>query len=306
MSVRVAVAGGRGRMGRTLVDLVRASEVLELVAVTLAPGESAPRQLDRDASGSGESAPREWAPGELDSAESGSREADSGESPGGAAGQLYTHDIASALARADVLIDFTTPTAAVAHAGALREADVAWVLGTTGLDAAQQALVQRAAARIAICQAANFSTGVNLMLRLVELAAGAVDSDTDLEVIEAHHRHKVDAPSGTALAIGNAMAAARGVDLKARAITSREGLTGARPEGAIGFATIRGGDIVGEHTALFAGAGERLEITHRAGTRRAFAHGACRAAAWLVSRPAGLYDMQDVLQLRHGGEPAAR
>ena len=274
MSVRVAVAGGLGRMGRTLVDLVQASEALQLAAVTLAPGESAPRQLDRDAADSGE--------------------------------QLYTHDIASALARADVLIDFTTPTAAAAHAAALREAGVAWVLGTTGLDAPQQALVQRAAAKIAICQAANFSTGVNLMLRLVELAARAVDSDTDLEVIEAHHRHKVDAPSGTALAIGKAMAAARGVDLEARAITSREGLTGARPEGAIGFATIRGGDIVGEHTALFAGAGERLEITHRAATRQAFARGACRAAAWLVSRPAGLYDMQDVLQLRHRGELTAR
>ena len=274
MSVRVAVAGGLGRMGRTLVDLVQASEALQLAAVTLAPGESAPRQLDRDAADSGE--------------------------------QLYTHDIASALARADVLIDFTTPTAAVAHAAALREAGVAWVLGTTGLDAPQQALVQRAAAKIAICQAANFSAGVNLMLRLVELAARAVDSDTDLEVIEAHHRHKVDAPSGTALAIGKAMAAARGVDLEARAITSREGLTGARPEGAIGFATIRAGDIVGEHTALFAGAGERLEITHRAATRHAFARGACRAAAWLVSRPAGLYDMQDVLQLRHRGELPAR
>ena len=306
MSVRVAVAGGRGRMGRTLVDLVRASEALELAAVTLAPGESAPRQLDRDAADSGESAPCEWAADELGSGGSASREAGSGESPGGAAGQLYTHDIAGALARADVLIDFTTPTAAAAHAAALSEAGVAWVLGTTGLDAPQQALVERAAARIAICQAANFSTGVNLMLRLVELAARSVDSDTDLEVIEAHHRHKVDAPSGTALAIGKAMAVARGVDLAARSITAREGLTGARPEGAIGFATIRGGDIVGEHTALFAGAGERLEITHRAATRRAFARGACRAAAWLVSRPAGLYDMQDVLQLRHRGELSAR
>ena len=248
MSVRVAVAGGLGRMGRTLVDLVQASEALQLAAVTLAPGESAPRQLDRDAADSGES-PREWAADELGSGGSASREAGSGESSGGAAGQLYTHDIANALARADVLIDFTTPTAAVAHAAALSEAGVAWVLGTTGLDAPQQALVERAAARVAICQAANFSTGVNLMLRLVELAARAVDFDTDLEVIEAHHRHKVDAPSGTALAIGKAMAAARGVDLEARSITSREGLTGARPEGAIGFATIRGGDIVGEHTA---------------------------------------------------------
>ena len=306
MSVRVAVAGGLGRMGRTLVDRVRASEALQLAAVTLAPGESAPRQLDRSESDSGESAPRQWAPGEPDSGEPAPREAGSGESADGATGQLYTHDIASALARADVLIDFTTPSAAAAHAAALCEAGVAWVLGTTGLDAPQQALVERAAARIAICQAANFSTGVNLMLRLVELAARAVDADTDLEVIEAHHRHKVDAPSGTALAIGKAMAAARGVDLEARSITSREGITGARPEGAIGFATVRGGDIVGEHTALFAGAGERLEITHRAATRQAFARGACRAAAWLVSRPAGLYDMQDVLQLRGHGEPAAR
>ena len=268
MTVRVVIAGGLGRMGRTLVDLVRASDALELAAVTLAPGESA---------------------------------------PDGAAGvERYTHDVPRALARADVLIDFTTPTAVAAHATALSEAGVAWVLGTTGLGAAQQAAVERAAATIAICQAANFSTGVNLMLRLVELAARSVDADTDLEVVEAHHRHKVDAPSGTALAIGKAMAAARGVELDAQAVMSREGITGARPDGAIGFATIRAGDIVGEHTALFASAGERLEITHRAGTRLAFARGACRAASWLASRPAGLYDMRDVLQLRDSAGVIAR
>ena len=136
------------------------------------------------------------------------------------------------------------------------------------------------------------------MLKLVELATRAAGEDTDLEVIEAHHRHKVDAPSGTALAIGKAMAKARGVSLEDEAVLSREGITGARPDGAIGFATVRAGDIVGDHTALFASDGERLEITHRAGTRDAFARGACRAAAWLVGREAGLYDMQDVLQLK--------
>jgi 4-hydroxy-tetrahydrodipicolinate reductase len=175
---------------------------------------------------------------------------------------------------------------------------VAWVLGTTGLMQSSRQRWRPPRSGFPICQAANFSTGVNLMLRLVELAAQAVDDDTDLEVIEAHHRHKVDAPSGTALAIGRAMAEARGVSLDEQAVLSREGITGARPEGAIGFATIRGGDIVGDHTALFASEGERIEITHRAATRLAFARGACRAARWLKVRPAGLYDMQDVLQLR--------
>ena len=261
MSVRIAIAGGNGRMGRTLIDLVQQGDDLELAGVSLAPGEDVP-------------------------------------SPPPAPAELYHHDIAAAIAGADVLIDFTTPAAARLHAEACATAGVAWVLGTTGMDSADQEVVDKAAQHIAVCQAANFSTGVNLMLRLVELAAAAVDGETDLEVIEAHHRHKVDAPSGTALAIGEALARGRGIDLDAHAVMSREGITGARPDGAIGFATIRGGDIVGEHTALFASEGERIEITHKAGTRLAFARGACRAARWLASRPAGRYDMQDVLNLR--------
>ncbi len=261
MTQRVAIAGGNGRMGQALIGLVGDSKSLELAAVTLAEGESVPE-------------------------------------PALAKAELYNHDIDAALAKADVLIDFTTPRACVAHAAACTKAEVAWVLGTTGLSADEQAAVDTAARSIAVCQAANFSTGVNLMLRLVELAARSVERDTDLEVLEAHHRHKVDAPSGTALAIGRALAAGRGIDLDEYAVMSREGITGARPEGAIGFATIRGGDIVGEHTALFASEGERIEITHRAGTRLAFARGACRAAGWLGGKAAGLYDMQDVLQLR--------
>ncbi|WOJ93391.1 4-hydroxy-tetrahydrodipicolinate reductase [Congregibacter variabilis] len=261
MSVRIAIAGGNGRMGRTLTELIQSSDELSLAAVTLAQNEVAPV-------------------------------------PAPVAAELYTHDIATALADADVLIDFTTPETSVMHAKACAQAGVSWVIGTTGLDASQQSAVEVAAGQIAICQSANFSTGVNLMLRLVELATRASDDDTDLEIIEAHHRHKVDAPSGTALAIGKAMAAARDVSLDDQAVMSREGITGARPPGSIGFATIRGGDIVGDHTALFASEGERLEITHRAGTRLAFARGACRAASWLAGQSAGLYDMQDVLQLR--------
>jgi 4-hydroxy-tetrahydrodipicolinate reductase len=211
---------------------------------------------------------------------------------------------AEALGTADVFIDFTSPEAIAEHAAAVTAAGTAWVLGTTGLDASQQELVKHASQSVPVCQAANFSTGVTLMLKLVELAARAVDADTDLEVIEAHHRHKVDAPSGTALAIGRALAAGRAcaeggdIDLDERAVFSREGITGARPPGANGFATVRGGDIVGDHTALFAAEGERLEITHRAGTREAFARGALRAATWLPAQPPGLYDMHDVLKLK--------
>jgi 4-hydroxy-tetrahydrodipicolinate reductase len=246
-------------MGRTLIELIADTAGLSVAAVTLAEDETAPATADAS---------------------------------------LYTRDIATALAAADVLIDFTTPAATPVHATACAQAGVSWVLGTTGLDASQQHSVAEAARKVAICQAANFSTGVNLMLRLVELATRASDADTDLEIIEAHHRHKVDAPSGTALAIGKAMARGRDIDLDANAVMSREGITGPRPEGCIGFATIRGGDIVGDHTALFASEGERLEITHRAGSRLAFARGACRAALWLHGRSAGLYDMQDVLRLR--------
>jgi 4-hydroxy-tetrahydrodipicolinate reductase len=261
VKTKVAIAGGNGRMGRTLIELVQEHADLEIAGIVLAPGEEPPETLP-------------------------------------ASQGLYGHSLSRAVAAADVLVDFTTPATVADHADACARSGTAWVVGTTGLDARQQDCIREAAEIVAVCQSANFSTGVNLMLRLVELAARVSDRTTDLEVIEAHHRHKVDAPSGTALAIGQAMAAGRGIDLDAHAVRSRDGITGARPEGAIGFATIRGGDIVGEHTALFAGEGERLEITHRAGTRQAFARGALRAAHWAVNQPRGLYDMQDVLQLR--------
>lgn len=248
-------------MGRALIDLIRSDPEFDLAGITLAPGKK-PSE--------GSSVPQE----------------------------LYGHSISHAVATADVLVDFTTPASVEGHADACARSGTAWVVGTTGLDSRQQGSVAEAADIVPVCQSANFSTGVNLMLRLVELATRASELSTDLEIIEAHHRHKVDAPSGTALAIGEAMAAGRGMDLDAVAVTSREGNTGARPQGAIGFSTVRGGDIVGEHTALFASEGERLEITHRAGTRQAFARGALRAAHWIVNQPRGLYDMQDVLQLR--------
>jgi 4-hydroxy-tetrahydrodipicolinate reductase len=261
VTTAVVIAGGTGRMGQTLLDAVAAHPELTLAAVTLGPGESIPSPAPIDPS-------------------------------------LHTQQVDEALKSADVLIDFTSPQAIAAHAAACRATATAWVLGTTGLDAAQQQLVEASAREIPICQAANFSTGVTLMLQLVATAAAAMDLDTDLEVIEAHHRHKVDAPSGTALAVGRAMAEARGASLDELATMSREGITGERPAGSIGFATVRGGDIVGDHTALFAADGERLEITHRASSRQAFARGACRAARWLADRSAGLYDMQDVLGLR--------
>jgi 4-hydroxy-tetrahydrodipicolinate reductase len=260
VTTRVAIAGGSGRMGRVLTELVQDSEVLQLHSVLLSDDADTPVIAAVPAG-------------------------------------VYRRDL-DGLAGADVLVDFTSPAAVAKHAEACIAGDVAWVLGTTGLDATQQEIVNEAARRIPVCQAANFSTGVNLMLRLVSLAAAAVDDETDLEVIEAHHRHKVDAPSGTALALGRALADARGVDFDRSAVMSRVGITGARPPGAIGFSTVRGGDIVGDHTVLLAGDGERLEITHRAGTRLAFARGACRAAAWLGEQPPGLYDMQDVLRLR--------
>ena len=263
MSGQVVIAGGSGRMGQALVEAVNAHDSLTIRALTLGPGEDAPLASPVSA-------------------------------------EHYTHDLDTALEGADVFIDFTAPAAISGHAAACQKHGVAWVLGTTGLDADAQGLVEAAAGSVPICQAANFSSGVTLLLRLVELATRGMGDDVNLEVIEAHHRHKVDAPSGTALAIGKAMARGREIELEDSAVFAREGITGARPEGTIGFATVRGGDIVGDHTALFAADGERLELSHRASSRQAFARGACRAAAWLHGRAPGLYDMQDVLDLRSG------
>ena len=198
----------------------------------------------------------------------------------------------------DVLIDFTLPSVMLKNLEVCRQAGKAMVIGTTGLDAAQKQVLAEAGKDIAIVFAANFSVGVNLSLKLLDMAARVMGDDADIEIIEAHHRHKIDAPSGTALRMGEVIADALGRDLAKVAVYGREGHTGERERETIGFATVRGGDVVGDHTVLFATEGERLEITHKASSRMTFAKGAVRAALWLQGREAGLYDMQDVLELR--------
>jgi 4-hydroxy-tetrahydrodipicolinate reductase len=197
----------------------------------------------------------------------------------------------------DILIDFTVPQATLSHLAVCIAHDRAMVIGTTGIDAAGLDRIQAAAARIPILLAPNMSVGVNLTFKLVELAARALGEGVDVEIIEAHHRHKIDAPSGTAVRMGQVVAGALGREFDEVAVFGREGQVGARPPGAIGFATVRAGDIVGEHTVLFAGHGERIEINHRAESRMNFAQGALRAVRFLTGRAAGLYDMQDVLGL---------
>lgn len=207
-------------------------------------------------------------------------------------------DLADVLGDFDVLIDFTRPEATVTHAALCRAHGKQLVVGTTGLSAEQQAALGAAAGVTPVVFAPNMSVGVNLSFKLVELAARVLGDAVDIEIVEAHHRHKVDAPSGTALRLGRIVAETLGRNLDADAVYGREGHTGARDRRTIGFATIRAGDIVGEHTTLFAADGERLEITHRASSRMTFAAGAVRAAVWLGGQPPGLYDMQDVLGLR--------
>jgi 4-hydroxy-tetrahydrodipicolinate reductase len=215
------------------------------------------------------------------------------------AGANMVTDIAALAAASDVVIDFTHASTVVGHAAALADAGCGWVLGTTGLSPADEAAVAAAATRIAVVQAPNFSPGVNLVLALAERMAAALPGDSyDAEIIEMHHRQKVDAPSGTALGLGRAVARGRGGELEAMKDSGRDGHTGARRPGAIGFAAVRGGQVVGEHTLLFAAATEHIAITHRAFDRRAFAAGAVRAAIWSVGRPAGLYSMMDVLGMR--------
>ncbi|HWK46765.1 MAG TPA: 4-hydroxy-tetrahydrodipicolinate reductase [Stellaceae bacterium] len=213
------------------------------------------------------------------------------------AGIVGTADAEAVIAASDVVIDFTAPAVAARHAILAASHGTALVIGTTGLDAAATSAIEAAAAAVAVIAAPNMSLGVNLLLGLVEQVARRLDAGYDIEIVETHHRHKVDAPSGTALGLGKAAAAGRGVELDAVAIRSRDGHTGPRPAGSIGFAALRGGDIVGDHTVMFAGEGERLELTHRAGDRRIYARGAVRAALWTMERPAGLYGMRDVLGL---------
>jgi 4-hydroxy-tetrahydrodipicolinate reductase len=197
-----------------------------------------------------------------------------------------------------VLIDCTRPEGTAAHLEACRTHGVRMVIGTTGFSDAQKAQIAEHAQRVAVMMAPNMSLGVNVMLKLLDVAARALNEGYDVEIVEAHHRHKVDAPSGTALKMGEVVAAALGRDLKTCAVYAREGVTGERDPSTIGFATVRGGDIVGDHTVLFAGTGERIEITHRSSSRATYAQGSLRAARFLVARDRGLFGMDDVLGLR--------
>ena len=264
--IAVAVAGSSGRMGRMLVEAVLASPDCRLT-------------------------------GALDVPDSPALGQDAGAFLGRHSGVTITADLPAGLTGADVLIDFTRPEGTLAHLAACRAMGVAVVIGTTGFTPAQRALVAGHAHELALVMAPNMSVGVNVMLRLLEQAARSLGPDYDIEVVEAHHRHKVDAPSGTALAMGEAVARGRGVDLAERGVYTRHGHTGERRAGDIGFATVRGGVIVGEHTVLFAGTGERIEISHKSSSRANYAEGSLRAARFLVGRAPGLYGMQDVLQL---------
>ena len=265
---RIAVMGAAGRMGKILVEAVQQRAPLTgLTAAIVRPGSTL---IGVDA-------------GELASL--------------GRIGVPLSGHIESVAEEFDVLIDFTLPEVMLKNLAFCRKAGKAMVIGTTGLDAAQKHLLAEAGKDIPIVFAANFSVGVNLSLKLLEMTARVLGDDADIEIIEAHHRHKIDAPSGTALRMGEVIAAALDRDLQEVAVYGREGHTGARERETIGFATVRGGDVVGDHTVLFACEGERLEITHKASSRMTFAKGAVRAALWLDGRKPGLYDMQDVLDL---------
>jgi len=204
-------------------------------------------------------------------------------------------DVRAGLAGADVLIDFTRPEATLQHLTVCAELGVKAVVGTTGFDAAQKAELAKLAERTAIVFAPNMSVGVNVVLKLLDMAARAMNEGFDIEIVEAHHRNKVDAPSGTALQMGQVVADALGRDLKACAVYGREGVTGVRDPSTIGFATVRGGDVIGDHTVLFAGTGERIEISHKASNRGIYAQGSLRAARFLTGQKTGLFGMNDVL-----------
>ena len=217
---------------------------------------------------------------------------------GRSSGVLIAADLHDGLKNASVLIDFTRPEGTMAHLAVCRELGVKLVIGTTGFSDVQKAEIAEAAKHIAIVMAPNMSVGVNVTLKLLQMAAQAMPTGYDIEIIEAHHRHKVDAPSGTALKMGEVIADALGRDLKDCAVYAREGVTGERDPSSIGFATIRGGDIVGDHTVLFAGTGERIEITHKSSSRATYAQGSLRAARFLAKQAVGLFDMFDVLKLK--------
>lgn len=266
--IKIAVTGASGRMGRTLIEAVAVAENTELTAAIERP----------DSSLVG---------------------ADSGELAGvGFNGIPVVGSIDDVIDAFDVLIDFTAPAATLANAAACRAAGKKIVIGTTGFTDEQKTDLLANQSVMAMCMASNYSVGVNLCFNLLATAARVLGEDSDIEIYEAHHKHKVDAPSGTALSMGEVIADTLGRDLKKVAVYGREGQTGERDKDTIGFATVRAGDIVGDHTAMFAAEGERVEITHKASSRMSFARGAVRAAAWLNAKETGLYDMQDVLELK--------
>ncbi len=264
---RIAVMGAAGRMGKTLIEAVQQADGAQLSAA-------------------------------IDRADSSLVGADVGELVAqGKIGVNLSGDLSAVLDQFDVLIDFTHPSVTLKNLEICRAAGKAMIIGTTGFSPQEKQLLAEAGKQIPIVFAANFSVGVNLCLKLLDTAARVLGDEVDIEIIEAHHRHKVDAPSGTALRMGEVVANALGRDLQKVAVYGREGQTGARERETIGFATVRAGDVVGDHTVLFAADGERVEITHKASSRMTFAKGAVRAALWLQGRQPGLYDMQDVLGL---------
>jgi 4-hydroxy-tetrahydrodipicolinate reductase len=264
---KVAVAGASGRMGHMLIEAIRGSDDCQLSGALDVPSSPA---IGNDAAAF----------------------------LGHASGVPVSADLRAALANSQVLIDFTRPEGTIAHLKACRELGVSLVIGTTGFGEGQKEQILDAARDIAIVMAPNMSVGVNVTFKLLEMAAKALSTGYDIEVIEAHHRHKVDAPSGTALKMGEVIAQALGRDLKDCAVYAREGVTGERHPSTIGFTAIRGGDIVGDHTVLFAGTGERIEITHKSASRSTYAEGSLRAVRFLAGKRKGLFDMFDVLGLR--------
>jgi len=264
---RICVAGASGRMGRMLVEAICNSGDCQLS-------------------------------GALDVATSPAVGMDPAAAYGLSSGIAISADLHTGLSHAQALIDFTRPEGTMAHLQVCRELGVNAVIGTTGFSEAQKLEIAELAKDIAIVMAPNMSVGVNVTLKLLEMAAKALNEGYDIEIIEAHHRHKVDAPSGTALKMGEVVATALGRDLKECAVYARHGVTGERDPSSIGFATIRGGDIVGDHTVLFAGTGERIEISHKSSSRVSYAQGSLRAVRFLSGRKAGLFDMTDVLSLK--------
>lgn len=268
MATNIAIAGAAGRMG---ASLIQAGHAAADIAVTVATERTGSSLIGTDA-------------GELAGC--------------GKLGVTITDDFQTQADRFDVLIDFTRPEASIAHLRACQKVGRRMVIGTTGFTPQQIAEIESTAKDIAVVFAPNMSVGVNLCFKLLEIAAQVLGDEVDVEIIEAHHRHKVDAPSGTALRMGEVVAQALGRDLQASAVYGRQGQTGERARNTIGFETIRAGDIVGEHTVMFADIGERVEIVHKASSRMTFANGAIRAASWLTQHQSGLFDMQDVLGLK--------